>query len=147
MIRPLRRQDLVHGGDHRHRHAVALQATRDLAGAPHRMRVAHRQHLRLDRRIAAPRTAVRPPRPIGQFHIAGLLPPQPLIANVRADPEPPAQLPTVDTLLHRKADKLTPLVHYRHLSPWHGKPPEKGHSSQYGCVSYVSEHLSVICPV
>jgi hypothetical protein len=36
---------------------------------------------------------------------------------------PAAQLPSVDALLHRKADKLAPLIH---LSPWHGKPPEKG---------------------
>jgi hypothetical protein len=27
------------------------------------------------------------------------------------------------------------------------KPPKKGTSTKYGCVSYVSEHLSVICPV
>jgi hypothetical protein len=78
--------------------------------------------------------------------IEGALPRQPLVPDIRAYPEPPAQLPPVHALLHRKANELAPLIHYRHLSPWHGKPPEKGHSSQYGCVSHVSEHLSVICP-
>jgi hypothetical protein len=93
------------------------------------MRVAHGKHLCLDRFFAAPRASMRPPRPVGQFSIAGPLPRQPFVADVRAYPEPPAQLPPVDALLHRKANKLAPLIHYRHLSPWHGKPPEKGHSS------------------
>jgi hypothetical protein len=26
------------------------------------------------------------------------------------------------------------------------KPPEKGFPAHYGCVSYVPEHLSMICP-
>src|SRR5271155_3241836 len=37
--------------------------------------------------------------------------------------EPPAQLPSVHSLLHRKPHKFTPLFHNRHLAPRHGWPP------------------------
>lgn len=53
---------------------------------------------------------VRPSRTIRQVVIIGSRPRQPFVANIGADPEPPAQLPPVHILWHRKPDKLPPLI-------------------------------------
>jgi hypothetical protein len=81
-------QDLVHRGRHRHRQSVPLQTVRDLAGAPRRMFVAYRQHLRFGASLAALGCGMRPSRAISQFPIAGFPACQPLVADVGTDREP-----------------------------------------------------------
>ena len=117
-------QDLMHRGRHRHLQSFPLQTTRDLARAPGRMFVAHRQHARFGRGFAASGRDMRPSRPIRQFSIACLPACQPLVANVGTDREPPAQFPPVRSFLHSQPDKLPSLIHHRHLAPGHGRPPK-----------------------
>src|SRR5450755_2145847 len=69
------------------------------------MFVTYRQHPCFDLSFTASRTDMRSARAIGQIAIAGLPACQPLVADVGADAEPPAQLPSVYTFLHCKADK------------------------------------------
>src|SRR5260370_37433882 len=83
-------QDLMHGGCHRHRESVSLQAVRNLARAPGRMPVTYRQHLRFGRSFAAVRRHMWSSGAVGEFVIAGLPASQPLVAHVGADTEPAA---------------------------------------------------------
>ena len=118
-------QDRVHRRSRRTAHPIALQTADDLAGSPGRMGIAHLKHPPLDRGLAAPRAPVRTARPIHQLPIADRPAVEPFIAGGRMDPEPPAQLAPVRPLLRRQPHKLQPLVHPRHLAPWHGWPPRK----------------------
>jgi hypothetical protein len=102
--------------------ALPFEAVRDLAGSPCRMRIAQRQNAGLDRRCGPGRARMRPPRTIRQLFIADRAT-KPLVAGVSMNPEPPAQFAPVRSFLPRQPDKLTPLVHLRHLAPRHGWPP------------------------
>jgi hypothetical protein len=123
-------QDRVHRRAGRTSLSVPLQTTHDLAGAPRRMRIAHRKHPRLDRRRAAPGARMRTARAIRKWLAPRRPTAQPFIAGLRADPEPPTQLAPVHTFLHRQPNKLTSLVHDRHLSPRHGRPSFEADSMQ-----------------
>src|SRR5713226_2796423 len=101
---------------------IAFKTAGKLARAPGRVLIAQRQNALLDRRFGPPRAPMRTPRAIREFFI-GRPAVKPLVAGVRMDPEPPAQLPPVRPFLHRKPHKLTPLVHDRHFPPRHGWPP------------------------
>jgi hypothetical protein len=90
---------------------LALETAHDLARTPRGMRVAHRKYLHLDRRVRAARTGVRAARLIRQILLAGGPSLQPLVARVRMNAEPAAQLAPVRSFLHRKRYKLTPLFH------------------------------------
>src|ERR1700704_5609369 len=89
------------------------------------MRVANRQHKRLGLRLCALRTGMRTPRLIGQQLISGSKTTKPLVPSLRTDPKPPTQLTAVSPFLHRKPNKLSSLLHDRHLLPRHGWPPSK----------------------
>jgi hypothetical protein len=102
---------------------LAPQHPGDLAGAPGRMGVPNRQHPRLDRPFAAPGTDRGPVRSVGQSLIARLPSRQPSIARVRADPEPPTQLPPVRPFLKSKPNKLPALLQNRRLPPRHRATP------------------------
>src|SRR5262245_21415415 len=115
-------QDLVHRRHRRRFQSPAFQATGDLARAPGRMGVAHCKNLCLSRPSPPRRACVGTPRAIGELPI-GFPAAQPLVTGVRVDPEPPAQLAPVHPLLHCQPNKLTPLIHDRHLAPRHGWPP------------------------
>ena len=108
---------------------IAFETAGDLAGAPGRVLIAQSQNALLDRRFDPPGTAMRPARAIRQFFF-GHPAAKPLVAGVRMDPEPPAQLPPVRPFLHCKPHKLAPLVHDRHLAPRHGWPSLKAQSMQ-----------------
>ena len=95
--------------------ALSLQATHNLASSPRRVSIAYCKNTLFNLPICPLRTRMRTPRPVCDL-LLGLPSAQPFIARVRVDAEPPAKLPPVDALLHRKADKLTSLIHYRHLS-------------------------------
>src|SRR4051812_1908389 len=116
-------QDFVHRRYRRNGLPVALQAMRDLARSPGRVSIAQRDDLLLGRSCRALRTVMRPPRPIRQRRIAGIVPLEPLVAGRRADAVLLAQLPPVHTFLLGKHYELSSLVHDRHLSPRHGSPP------------------------
>ena len=111
----------MHGRSRRWFHPVALQTMSDLARSPRWMRFADHKHPRFDGGIAVIGAAMRPARMIGERPIPGKCTAQPLVADIRTNPEPPAQLSPVCPLLCCKPDKLTPLIHHRHLVPWHGK--------------------------
>src|SRR5262245_35234698 len=80
------------------------------------------RNLCLSRPSRPRRACVGTPRAIGELPI-GFPAAQPLVTGVRVDPEPPAQLAPVHPLLHCQPNKLTPLIHDRHLAPRHGWPP------------------------
>src|SRR5579871_5627243 len=63
-------QDPVHRGRYRHCLAIPLQTMGDLACAPSRMPVAHREYLRLDRRLTALGHRMRAPGAVSQISIA-----------------------------------------------------------------------------
>src|SRR5207248_8485165 len=86
------------------------------------MRVAQRQNARFHRPLRPPRARVRTPRAIRKLLI-GSPAAKPLVPSGGMNLEPPAQLAPVCPLLHRKLNKLTPLVHDRHLLPRPGWPP------------------------
>ena len=115
-------QNLMHRRERRRLHALALKAACDLAGPPGGMRVAQRQNARFHRPLRPPRARVRTPRAIRKLLI-GSPAAKPLVPSGGMNLEPPAQLAPVCPLLHRKLNKLTPLVHDRHLLPRHGWPP------------------------
>jgi len=105
-------QDLMNGGRHRHRLSLPLQAVGDLARAPRRMLVTNSQNRRLDRSITALGHGMRPAGTIGQLSIASLPARQPLVADIRADPEPSEELPPVRSFLQSKPYQLAPLIHH-----------------------------------
>ena len=115
-------QDVMHRRADRRAEPAALQAAHDLACAPGRMGVTHRQHLLLGRSLGALRARVRTARAIGQLFPRGCAA-EPRVPRVRMNPKPPAQFAPVGTFLHRKPHELSPLVHLRHLFPRHGWPP------------------------
>jgi hypothetical protein len=110
------------------------------------MGVAHRKNALFDRLIRLLRARMRPARSVGDL-LFGLPSAQPFITRLRVNTEPPAKLPPVRPFLHRKPNKLSPLIHNRHLAPWHGWPPESPNPCTIQCVGYVPEHLSVMSPV
>ena len=115
-------ENLVHRRDRRLCHPFACETALDLARTPRRMRIAHRHNALFDRLLRSSRARVRTPGAIRKLPI-GSPASKPLVPGVRMDPEPAADLPPVRPFLHRKLNKLTPLVHYRHLPPRHGWPP------------------------
>src|SRR5438105_6750699 len=115
-------QNLMHRRERRRLHALALKAACDLAGPPGGMRDAQRQYAPFQRPLRPPRARVRTPRAIRKLLI-GSPAAKPLVPSGGMNLEPPAQLAPVCPLLHRKLNKLTPLVHDRHLLPRHGWPP------------------------
>jgi len=120
-------QDLMHGRT-RWRAALPFETTHNLACSPGRVSIAHRKYALFRHRVTAAGHRMWTTRAIGQLSIAALPSPKPLVADVRADPEPPAQLTYVRALLHCQSDKLTPLVHDRHLLPRHERPPSRAES-------------------
>jgi hypothetical protein len=70
------------------------------------------------------------PRTVHKF-LTGLPSTKPFIARVRVNTEPSAKLPPVRSLLHRKPHKLAPLIHHRHLTPWHGLASRIAKSMHY----------------
>jgi hypothetical protein len=76
------------------------------------MLVTNSQNLCLDRSIGAVRHGMRPAGTIGQLSIAGLPARQPLVADIRADPEPSKHLPPVRSFLQSKSYHLAPLIHH-----------------------------------
>src|SRR6202451_3058242 len=115
-------QDLVHGRMRRTGCLLTLETMGDLASAPGRVSVEQRQNARFRRCCGSRGARMRPPRAIGKLVLAHSST-QPLVTSVRINPEPSAQLAPVRSFLHCQPDKLTPLVHYRHLAPRHGWPP------------------------
>src|ERR1700759_4107248 len=101
----------------------------NLAGAPGRMLVAQSHNLRLHCGGAALGDLLWTTGMIRQLPIAGLPPPQPLIAHLGTDAEPTAELAAVGSFLQGETHELTSLIHYRHLIPGHGRPPESDQSS------------------
>src|SRR3977135_3792295 len=83
-------QDLMHRGRHWHRHPVPLQTVCNLAGGPSRMFGTDHQHTRFGRSFTAFGSDVRSARAVGEFSIAGLPAPQPLVADIGTDAEPAA---------------------------------------------------------
>src|SRR5258707_3735712 len=110
------------------------------------MLVADGHTLRLQCSGAAPGHPLRTTGLIRQLPITGLPAPQPLVAHIRTNPEPPAELPAVRSFSQSKTHELTSLIHYLHLVPGPGRPPESDQSSSFSCVSYFSENPSVIFP-
>src|SRR5581483_10917313 len=96
-------------------------------------------------RITVIGAAMRPPRSVRQRSIAGQRAAQPLVTNIRTDPETPAQLPPIDALTHRQPDKLTTLIHYRHLSPWHGRLPNRSLPAIVMCQPCLRTPVSGLC--
>src|SRR6185312_16709168 len=117
----------MHSRYRRRFHALAFQASRNLARAPGRMGIANRKDDRFDlcRRPGGAR--MRTPRAIDQLRPMRTPTIEPFVARVRVYPEPPAKLAAVGAFQQRQAHKLSSLVHLRHLSPGHGRPP----SSQF----------------
>src|SRR5579885_1450342 len=128
-------QDRMDGRGRRRRQPIHLQATPDLAPAPGRMPIAHPQHRRLQLRPAAPRRAMRTARPVRRPVLALPRSPQPFVAGLGADPEPPTQLTPAHSRSSRQSHKLYPLIHDRHLAPRHARLPQLHASS----VTHVSE--------
>jgi hypothetical protein len=91
------------------------------------------------------RTSLRLARAIGQLGVSRRKPLQPFVASLRADPVPAAQLPPVYTLLLCEPDKLSSLVHDRHLAPRHQRPPSQAESCRYD-VSTMSPNDRQLCP-
>src|SRR5215207_11172354 len=120
-----------HHGRTRWRAALPFETTHNLACSPGRVSIAHRKYALFRHRVTAAGHRMWTTRAIGQLSIAALPSPKPLVADVRADPEPPAQLTYVRALLHCQSDKLTPLVHDRHLLPRHERPPSRAESCHY----------------
>src|SRR5262245_15933065 len=114
-------QDLVHRRECRRFHPLTFQAAGDLARPPGRMSITDRKNQSLNSPIRSRWVRVGTPRAIRKLPI-GFPTAQPLVTSVRMYPEPPAQLPPVRSLLHRQPNKLTPLIHDRHLAPRHGWP-------------------------
>ena len=119
---PMPLQNLMHRRAGRSGHPLAFETAHDLARAPGRMRIAHRKHSSLHRRFRPARARVRTPRAIRKLPL-GCKAAEPRVPGGRMNPEPAAQLPPVGSFLHRKLNKLTPLLHDRHLLPRHGSPP------------------------
>ncbi|MNC88224.1 hypothetical protein D3C83_40190 [compost metagenome] len=86
------------------------------------MSVAHGENTLLDLAIGPLRARMRTARAVGK-PLINWPPAKPFVAGVRMNTEPPTKLPPVRPLLHRKPYKLSSLIHYRHLAPWHGRPP------------------------
>src|SRR5262249_36019712 len=126
-------QDFVHRRDRRAVQPVTLQAACDLASSPGRMSIAHRQNTRFDRVLRPHRTRMRTPGPVREFPI-GHPAAKPLVAGGRMNPSSSTELSPVRPFLHRQPHKLTPLIHDRHLLPWHGWPPKQPNP----CNDYVS---------
>src|SRR5947209_6952782 len=116
--------DCVNGGDRRRRVSVAFKAAEDFTRPPRRVGITHRQNRSLDRTLGPQWARMGATGTIRKLPI-GSPAAEPLVANLGADPEPPTQLPPVAPLLHRKTNKLTPLVHDQHLAPRHGWPPSQ----------------------
>ena len=117
-------QHLMHRRRDRTGQPIALQTAGNLARSPGRMGVAHRKNALLDRRCGPRRAQMRTTGTIREAFI-GRPAAEPLVAGIRMNPEPPAQLAPVRPFLQRQSNKLTPLVHDRHLAPRHGWPPCK----------------------
>jgi len=105
-------QDPMHGGRYRHRLPIAIQAMGNLACSPSRVLVAQSYDLRLHGSSAALGHPLRTTGLIGQFPIAGLPSPKPLVAHIGTDAEPSAELPPVRSFLQGKSHELASLVHY-----------------------------------
>ena len=116
-------QNRVHGRSRRWTRPIACKTAHDLARAPGWMGRTHAQHLSLNRHITAPGACMWPARTICEVGIARGKTVKPLVASIRMNPEPPAQLAPVRSFLHREPYKLPSLLHNRHLLPWHGWPP------------------------
>lgn len=118
-------QDRMRRRERRRGKSIPFQAASDLARAPGRMHIANGKHRCFELGSAAGRARMRTTRAIGQIPVAGSPAPQPLVAHIRADPEPAAKLPSVAPFLHCQSHKLTTLLHNQHLLPWHGSPPSR----------------------
>src|SRR6185295_6041764 len=72
---------------------------------------------------------------------------KPLVSGLATNPETTAQLPNVGTLLHRKRDELTPLIHNRHLAKWHPQTlPIRQSGKCQPCLRTVSAMSPVYTP-
>src|SRR4029079_7196082 len=105
-------QDGMHRRVRRASDAVALKAARDLARAPGRMGIAHRQDALLDPPLGSCRARMRTARTVHQL-VTGCPSPEPLVPGVAMNPEAAAKLAAVRTFLHRQMNKLTTLIHDR----------------------------------
>ena len=143
---PVPRENGMHRRSCRRDQPVALETARDLARAPGRMRVTHRQNPRLDRFRAAPRARQRPPRAVVEIAVAIAPALQPLVARVGMDPEPTTQLPPIGASLQREPHELPSLIHFRHLLPRHDRLPHCRCHAKLKCVGYLPEHPSGMCP-
>src|ERR1700730_9671511 len=90
---------------------VALQTTHDLASAPRRVRVTNGENALLNLPICLLWARMRTTRMVRKL-LAGLPSTKQFIACVGVNPEPPAELPPVRSLLHRKPHKLASLFHH-----------------------------------
>ena len=129
--------------------SFAPQTRRDLARTPRRMRVADRQDRRFRRSFQPARTAMRPARAVLRpVRAARPRARQPLVAGLRADPEPSAQIPPLRTRHLCQRHELLALRHPRRLPPGHrltlhGCAVDLSTMSPNGCqLSLRAEHLT-----
>ncbi len=119
------RQNRMHRGKRRRLDSLPLQASPEFARAPGRMGITDLKHRGFRLRCAARGSLLRPREWFTSSRSPGPIVAEPLVASLRTDPEPPTKLPTARPFLFRKPDELAPLLHDRHLVPWHGLPPSK----------------------
>lgn len=91
----------------------------DLACPPSRMSIAYGKNLGFNCRRRPVRTGMRPARPVRKIPITRQPSAKPLVARLRTDPKTPAQLTAVNPLTLRQPNKLSSLIHDRHLLPRH----------------------------
>src|SRR5262245_66629856 len=105
------------------------------------MSITDRKDQSLNSPIRSDWDRVGTPRAIRKLPI-GFPTAQPLVTSVRVYPEPTTQLAPVRSLLHCQPNKLSPLIHDRHLAPRHGWPSLAAEPMPSRCVGHAPEHLS-----